>query len=227
MPRRTPGSRSAVAAPAGGGCGVFAPPGWVTLGSETPPPPSPPPRPRTRGLPLAPGRFRPPPPAPPPAPRAPSNPPTTPPRPVPPPPRAGPPPPRRSTDITPLPRSCGPIRHPLAFSRFPGVTGDTAYLAPAISRRDERASPVAQHVLVTVLSLPPRQGEPPYQSVFGCSCCLRPMVAGSALGNTALRGHTAFTFVTARCLVTSPEAVLSIGFEGSVAISSAIQTTGL
>src|SRR5262252_7898792 len=45
-----------------------------------------------------------------------------------------------------------------------------------------RASPVAQHVLVTVPSLPPRRGEQPSQSVFGCSCCLRPTVAGSALG---------------------------------------------
>jgi hypothetical protein len=98
--------------------------------------------------------------------------------------------PLRSTDITPLPRYCGPIRHPLAFSRFPGGTGYTAYLAPAISRRDERASPVAQHVLVTVLSLPPRQGEQPYQSVFGCSFCLRPMVAGSALGNTTFEATT-------------------------------------
>src|SRR5215469_3291360 len=43
-------------------------------------------------------------------------------------------------------------------------------------------SAVAQHVLVTVPSLPPRRGEQPSQSVFGCSCCLRPPVAGSALG---------------------------------------------
>src|SRR5580698_4525076 len=35
-----------------------------------------------------------------------------------------------------------------------------------------RASPVARHVLVTVLSLPPRQGDQPYRSVFGWSFCL-------------------------------------------------------
>jgi len=45
--------------------------------------------------------------------------------------------PLRSADITPLHRYYGPGRHPLAFSRFPGVTGYTTYLAPAISRRDE------------------------------------------------------------------------------------------
>src|SRR5271168_2741139 len=42
-----------------------------------------------------------------------------------------------STDITPLHRYYGPIRHPLAFDRFPGCAGYTIYLAPAISPRDE------------------------------------------------------------------------------------------
>jgi hypothetical protein len=75
-------------------------------------------------------------------------------------------------------------------------------IRPTLLRRfragTRRASPVAQHVLVTVLSLPPRRGEHPYRSVFGCSCGLRPPVEGSALGDTHFRGHNAFTFVTAR-----------------------------
>ena len=37
-----------------------------------------------------------------------------------------------STDIPPLPRYCGPSRHPLVFGRLPGFAGYTAYLAPAI-----------------------------------------------------------------------------------------------
>jgi hypothetical protein len=49
------------------------------------------------------------------------------------------------------------------------------------------------------------------------------------------RGHNAFTFVTAQRLVfvtaqrlvTSPREILSIGFEGSVSITTAIRTTGL
>src|ERR1700730_845617 len=81
--------------------------------------------------------------------------------------------------------------------------------------------------LSPVLSLPPRQGEQPHRSVFGWSFCLRPSDAGSALGDIHFRGHNAFTFVTAPWLLTSPGEVLSIGFEGSVSISSAIQTTGL
>ena len=39
--------------------------------------------------------------------------------------------------ITPLRRYYRPIRLPLAFGCFPGLTGYTAYLAPPISRRDE------------------------------------------------------------------------------------------
>jgi Domain of unknown function (DUF4158) len=74
--------------------------------------------------------------------------------------------------------------------------------AAALLRRflagTRRVSPVAQHVLVTVLSLPPRRGEQPYRSVFGWSFCLRPTVAGSTLGDTHFRGHNAFTVVTAR-----------------------------
>jgi hypothetical protein len=45
--------------------------------------------------------------------------------------------PLRSTEVTPLRRYYGPGRHLLIFSRFPGVAGYTAYLAPAISLRDE------------------------------------------------------------------------------------------
>ena len=43
----------------------------------------------------------------------------------------------RSTGVTPLHHYFGPIRRPLAFSRFPGVPGYTAYLAPPISCRGE------------------------------------------------------------------------------------------
>ena len=67
---------------------------------------------------------------------------------------------------------------------FPGLP----VIRPTLLRRfragTRRASPVAQHVLVTVPSLPPRRGEQPSRSVFGCSCCLRPSEVGSALGAT-------------------------------------------
>ena len=107
----------------------------------------------------------------------------------------------------------GPLA-PRTLLRFLATTGPAATLSssadfpvspvirPNFLRRfragTRRASPVAQHVLVTVLSLPPRRGEQPYRSVSGWSFCLRPSVAGSALGFTHFRGHNAFTFVTAR-----------------------------
>src|SRR5271169_4749642 len=46
--------------------------------------------------------------------------------------------PLRSADITPPHRYFRPIRLPLAFGRFPGVPGYTAYLAPPISPRGEQ-----------------------------------------------------------------------------------------
>jgi hypothetical protein len=52
-----------------------------------------------------------------------------------------------------------------------------------------RASPVARHVLVTVLSLSPRRSEMPLQPACGTSCRLRPIVVGSASGAMNFRGH--------------------------------------
>src|SRR5215470_9735979 len=45
--------------------------------------------------------------------------------------------PLRSTDIAPCHRSYGPLRHPLLFGRFPGITGYSAYLTPPLSRWEE------------------------------------------------------------------------------------------
>src|SRR6201998_1185204 len=106
--------------------------------------------------------------------------------------------PLRSTDITPLHASTDPSAALSSSADFPGLP----VIRPTLLRRflvgTRRVSPVAQHVLVTVLSLPPRRGEQPYRSVFGWSFRLRPSVAGSALGDIHFRGHNAFTFVTAR-----------------------------
>src|SRR6202162_4968418 len=59
-----------------------------------------------------------------------------------------------SADITPLPRYYRPSRIPLAFPRLPGVPGYTASLLRRFLDGARRVSPVAQHDLVTVLSLP-------------------------------------------------------------------------
>jgi hypothetical protein len=59
-----------------------------------------------------------------------------------------------STGITPLPRYYRPGRIPLAVHRLPGVPGYTASLLRRFLNGTRRASPVAWHDLVTVLSLP-------------------------------------------------------------------------
>src|SRR5262249_56883346 len=107
----------------------------------------------------------------------------------------------------------GPLA-PQTLLRFIATTDPAATLSssadfpvlpvirPTLLRRflagTRRASPVAQHVLVTVPSLPPRRGEQPYQSVFGRSCCLRPPVAGSTLGVTHFRCPHPFPVFTPR-----------------------------
>ncbi len=95
-----------------------------------------------------------------------------------------------SADVTPHPRSYGPIRHPLAFDRFPGWAGYTIYPAPVISRRDEEgfSSCLACPCHRAVASTPPRQ-RCRIGQIFGAPYCLRPTVAGSALGFTHFRGH--------------------------------------
>jgi hypothetical protein len=59
----------------------------------------------------------------------------------------------RSMGITPLRCYYGPGRHRLACRRFPGCAGYTTALLHRFLAGARTASPVAQHVLVTVLSL--------------------------------------------------------------------------
>jgi hypothetical protein len=106
--------------------------------------------------------------------------------------------PLRSTDITPLPRYSGPSRHPLVFGRLPGVAGYTAYLAPAISRRDEEgfSSCSACPCHRAVASTPPR--------CTAVSVSVRLLMLPSPFGGRLgprgyfFRGHNAFSFDTAR-----------------------------
>jgi len=72
---------------------------------------------------------------------------------------------------------------PRALPRFDATSNPSVTLSPSIDFPVEpvirstllrwfllgtrRASPVARHVLVTVLSLPPRRGDQPYRSIFG------------------------------------------------------------
>src|SRR6476620_1096137 len=119
----------------------------------------------------------------------------------------------RSTGITPSQRYCEPIRHPLAVSRFPGVTGYTAYPASALSGRDEEGfssclmDPGARAVANHPAGVARRVNR------FATShAAFALTVAGSASGATHFRGHLAFTIVTARTLALIPRMRLSRGF---------------
>ena len=96
----------------------------------------------------------------------------------------------RSTGITPLPHYYGPFRHPRVFDRFPGGTGYTAYLAPAISRWDAEgfsscsACPCPHAVAPT----PPEWVSRVSQSTAP-HAAFAFTVAGSASGAAHLRGH--------------------------------------
>lgn len=103
-----------------------------------------------------------------------------------------------TTGVTPLSRYYRPIRHPLVVSRFPGVSGYTAYPASALSSRDEegfsssaldsRPRAVANHPA----------GAARRVNGFAAECSLHPTGAGSASGATHFRGRLAFTLVTAQ-----------------------------
>src|ERR1700730_16112128 len=111
-----------------------------------------------------------------------------------------------SPDVTPLHCSYGPIRHPLVVDRFPGYAGYTIYPAPVISPRDEEgfSSCSACPCHRAVASTPPR-----------CWCRCAQISAPHAAFALRLRARPsepltfeatfAFTVVTARWLVISPE----------------------
>src|SRR3954465_15126040 len=85
-----------------------------------------------------------------------------------------------STDITLFPRYCGPIRHPLAVPRFPGVAGYTGLCSVDFATGRGGFLQLLGVSLVIVLSLLPRQSVPPHRSDCDGPCCLRSMIESSA-----------------------------------------------
>ena len=134
--------------------------------------------------------------------------------------------PRRSAGITPLPRYCGPVRHPLAVGRFPGRTGYTAYPAPPISRRDEEgfSSCLTCPAHRAVAHTPPegtrRVSQPAtLPAAFAHEVSARPP-------ESFVEAILTFTHVTARSLAPIRPMVSSMGFRALVSRRPAIQATG-
>jgi hypothetical protein len=133
-----------------------------------------------------------------------------------------------STVVTPLHRSYGPLRHPLLFGRFPGVTGYTAYLAPPISQREEEgfssclARPCHRAAAITPLessvvsaSLRPSMLPSPYGNGLGLRCF---RLSRLPVHSLALRpGDSQIVLST----------TLSMGFRSLVSLLPAIQATRL
>jgi hypothetical protein len=68
-----------------------------------------------------------------------------------------------------------------------------------------KVSPVACHVLATVLPLPPRRSVMSPRSARAMPCCLRPEGGGSASRSLfCFEATSGFTFVAARCLAHHP-----------------------
>ena len=120
----------------------------------------------------------------------------------------------------------GPAATVSSSADFPG----SPVIRPTLLRRfrggTRTASPVARHVLVTVLPLPPRRSDTTHRSGFVVPCCLRPIPEGSAsevvfltrppTGSLALRPGDSRTTLTV---------ALSIGSTSFVSSTDATQAT--
>jgi hypothetical protein len=133
---------------------------------------------------------------------------------------------------------------PRALPRFTATTDPAATVSPSadfpgppvirptLLRRfldgTRTASPVARHVLVTVLPLPPRQSDLPPQSDCDKPCCLRPNAEGSASGSCFLsRPPMSSLPLRPGDSLALPKRALSVGFTRFVSSTDATQATGL
>ena len=88
----------------------------------------------------------------------------------------------RSTDIALLLRYCGPLRHPLAGPRFPGLTGYTVPCSVDFATGRGGLLQLLGASLPSCCRCNPARVVQSLQSVCDCPYCLRPMKKGSASG---------------------------------------------
>jgi hypothetical protein len=130
-----------------------------------------------------------------------------------------------------LPRFCAttnPAATVSSSADFPG----SPVIRPILLRRfldgTRTASPVARHVLVTVLPLRPRRSNLPPQSDCDRPCCLRPKTGGSASGVSFLsRPPVSSLPLRPGDSLTLPKRALSVGFTRFVSSTDATQATRL
>ena len=131
---------------------------------------------------------------------------------------------------------------PRALPRFSATTGPAAAVSSSIAfpvspvirctllhrfpSGTWTVSPVAQHALATVLSLPPRRSDMPLRSVCAMPCCLRPAIEGSAFGSKFSRPPLGSLSLRPGDSLTIPRMALSVGFIRFVSSANATQATG-
>src|SRR3954464_4793678 len=136
--------------------------------------------------------------------------------------------PLRSAGVTPPRRYCGPLRHPLAFGRFPGVAGYTADLAPPLSRRDEEGFSSCSTCPCRRAVAPPPPERPPASAVLRRSVLPSPSGCGLGLRGFALSGPPLRSLVLRPGdSPATPRMTVSMGFRHSVSFLPAIPATGL
>src|SRR5262245_63681895 len=117
--------------------------------------------------------------------------------------------------VTPLPRSCGPIRHPLVVSRFPGGTGYTAYPAPPISRRDEEGFSIDPTCPGDrAVARTPPEGSRRVSQTATLPAALAQKARAQPPGLGSFEATPAFTHITARPLAHHPSDGLVDGLQG-------------
>jgi hypothetical protein len=134
--------------------------------------------------------------------------------------------PLRSTDITLLRRYYGPLRHPLAGPRLPGVAGYTVpFSADFATGRGGLLQLLGASLPSCCRCNPARVSRPISQSAND-PCCLRPMKKGSAPG-IPFRGYVCVDSLRPDDSLTILAMASSIGSRDSVSFLLTIQATGL
>ncbi len=131
-----------------------------------------------------------------------------------------------STDITLLLRYYGPLRHPLAGPRLPGVAGYTVpFSADFATGRGGLLQLLGASLPSCCRCNPARVSRPISQSAND-PCCLRLMKKGSASG-IPFRGYVCVHSLRPDDSLTILSMASSIGFQDSVSFLLTIQATGL
>ena len=133
----------------------------------------------------------------------------------------------RSTDITPLQRYRGPIRHPLAVRPLPRITGYSLDMAPPLSRWGEEGfssrSTCPRHRAVALT--PPER--PAASARCDGPCCLRLSTVRLGLRGLSISGPPvrSLSLRPGDSLTLLPRA-WSVGFRVSVSLHPATRVTG-